>query len=670
MRLFLGLLWCFLLLGLSAEGQTIKAFEKAGDKAFEQGDFFAASQYYKKALAIRKENLDIQYKFAQASQERKAFKTAERAYRYIATRPSEIEQFPLLHFHLGTVRKQQGNYKSAKKDFEKYLKLQGPSNPQLSARAKEEIEACAWAIRALEHPVKVEVILPKETIKSPWSEYSPFPKGDSLWYGALKFDHPEKKGQKVGRPLLFDGSNSTSLTDFAGAADHSGHLSFNDSLLVFTRCETVNVSTIRCALFYRIKENRQWTKPKALKLPTTFEGYSVSQPKLGIHPASGQQLVYFSSDAPSGKGGFDLWAGTWNNGQLTNLENLEALNTPQDEFSPAYHEAHQQLWFSSNRSAGFGGHDIYVSQWGEGNWQAAENAGAPINSSYDDLYFLLESDAMKAWWTSNRDGAQSLTKDEACCHDIFYGLFETPFAVPEFPDETEDIVQIPPITEPDTIPIATKQPEPFLPEEHTDPPPIEPIDIPIDPLIALGELLPLPLYFHNDEPDSNSYSLTTRIDYQTAYQFYISLEEKYINYFGQGDVQQAAAIQNFFDQEVKQNFEQLDDLALGLLDLLANGRKLELGIRGYTSPRAPSVYNDNLAKRRIVSVILFFKSFSDEAFMPYINNGQLQFTEVPYGEKQAPSTVEDAYDQPRLSIYSVDASRERRVEIVFLNEID
>ncbi|MEO1437901.1 MAG: hypothetical protein AAFV80_20335, partial [Bacteroidota bacterium] len=440
-----------------------------------------------------------------------------------------------------------------------------------------------------------------------------------------------------------------------------------DSLLIFTQCEALNVSSIRCDLFYRIKANGQWSSPKAVKVPTEFQGYSVSQPKLGMHPDTQELLVFFSSDAPNGKGGYDLWMGNWSGDQLTNIQNLESLNTPQDEFSPAYHEPHQQLWFSSNQAAGFGGYDIYSSQWNNGNWEAPENAGFPINSSYDDLYFYLESDALKAWWTSNRDGTQSIAKDEACCHDIFYGLFESPFSVPEGQEPPMDVVDVPPMD----LTTEVDPPEPFTTEQLIDPPvEITPIETPEDPMVTLANRIPLPLYFHNDEPDSNSYSLTTRIDYQSTYNFYTSLEAEYITNFGQGNPANTAAIKTFFTEEVIANYEKLENLAKGLRKGLNDGKSYELGIRGYTSPRAPSVYNDNLAQRRIVSVILYFEQFEAGVLKPFIQSGRLKFQEVPFGEREAPTNVVDAYDQRRLSIYSVDASRERRVEIVFLKELD
>lgn len=57
-----------------------------------------------------------------------------------------------------------------------------------------------------------------------------------------------------------------------------------------------------------------------------------------------------------------------------------------------------------------------------------------------------------------------------------------------------------------------------------------------------------------------------------------------------------------------------------------------------------------------------FSDFESGYLNKYIESGQLVVTEEPTGENEAPKGIEDT--EERGSIFSVKASRERRVEII------
>jgi hypothetical protein len=62
-----------------------------------------------------------------------------------------------------------------------------------------------------------------------------------------------------------------------------------------------------------------------------------------------------------------------------------------------------------------------------------------------------------------------------------------------------------------------------------------------------------------------------------------------------------------------------------------------------------------------------FLSWADGALKPYLEQGQLIFSEAPFGETMAAPVSDDLSDE-RNSIYSVEAARERRVEVVEVHE--
>ncbi len=56
--------------------------------------------------------------------------------------------------------------------------------------------------------------------------------------------------------------------------------------------------------------------------------------------------------------------------------------------------------------------------------------------------------------------------------------------------------------------------------------------------------------------------------------------------------------------------------------------------------------------------------YKNGAVIPYIKIGQLKIPDVSYGESLAPENISDDIKDEKHSIYSVEASRERRVEVI------
>ena len=121
---------------------------------------------------------------------------------------------------------------------------------------------------------------------------------------------------------------------------------------------------------------------------------------------------------------------------------------------------------------------------------------------------------------------------------------------------------------------------------------------------------------------------------------------------------------DFFENEVKKGFDHLGLFSQILLQRLERGDRVEIVIKGYTSPRAKSDYNNYLAQRRISSLRNQFVSWRGGVFESYLKVGKLVITEAPFGETQSATGISDDLFDERNSIYSVGASRERRVEII------
>ena len=126
----------------------------------------------------------------------------------------------------------------------------------------------------------------------------------------------------------------------------------------------------------------------------------------------------------------------------------------------------------------------------------------------------------------------------------------------------------------------------------------------------------------------------------------------------------AKRIDAFFEREVRNGFESLKVFSDGLVDVLENNFKVILEIKGFTSPRADSDYNELLSKRRADCLNNHILTYNDGILKKYLESGQLSVTEIGFGESTAPQFISDKLEDERGSIYSVSASFERKVEIV------
>ena len=184
---------------------------------------------------------------------------------------------------------------------------------------------------------------------------------------------------------------------------HNGPVSFNKdrSTAVFTRVISVRnkdrENIIRPQLFVSEKSNKRWKK--AVPFQYNNPNYSLAHPALS---PDGKNL-YFSSDMPGGQGGKDIYVCHKNGDEWSKPENLgSTINTESDESFPFITED-GSLYFSSDGWTGYGGLDIFKSEYKNGNWTDAVNLKSPLNSGADDFGFIFK-DEKTGYFSSNRSG--------------------------------------------------------------------------------------------------------------------------------------------------------------------------------------------------------------------------------------------------------------------------
>lgn len=652
----------FILLAPSLiHGQTARAFEKAGDEAFQRKDLGTALQYFSEAIAIKPDDLELSYKYAEVARSFFAYDLALEYYKKVSESKSS-QNYPLTNYWIAEVHRGQGNYEAAKNAYEKYL--QHINNETFKGEAEKRIMECIWAMSVIDNAHNVKIQALNKRVNTPYSEFGPLLRGDTLYYSSLRYDKasdendPPRKISKVltsvkgskGRPLKQRFNTDEQLT---------AHAAFNaaGNRIFFTICDYEEGLKIRCDLYYRDwnTKRRRWDKATKLTEAINQPGSTTTHPNIFTDPITQQDHLLFVSDRKGGKGGLDIWLAKMNkDGEFADPQNLATLNTEKDEITPFFHEASATLFFSSNGYQGLGGFDIYEADFSEGTYSNVEHIGFPMNSSFNDMYFILDADSTLAYISSNREGAMYLDENnKSCCNDIFRAQISAPEEpANNNPPDSSNIVTVPEL--PNEI------------DSLVSPDPLVDIDLPPS---TLEDFLPLALYFDNDEPDRRTRRNTTKKSYLQTFDPYYSRRGEFRQTYTQGfkgeeKIQAEASIDEFFAEKVLRGKEYIGLFSDILLSRLQEGEKIEIFIKGFTSPRAKSDYNIHLGKRRISSVKNHFKTHQNGVFLPFITSGKLILSERSFGETAAQQNVNDDLDNQRLSIYSPEASLERRVEIV------
>jgi outer membrane protein OmpA-like peptidoglycan-associated protein len=155
-------------------------------------------------------------------------------------------------------------------------------------------------------------------------------------------------------------------------------------------------------LWYSKYESRSWSEP--IKLPKSI---NIGRNQRHATFSSDGRTMYFSSNARKGNGGYDLYMSTGDSlGQWSEAVNMgNKINSIGDEDSPFISKDGQRMYFASTGHMGFGKFDVFYSEWQDTSWSQPINAGKPINSPADDIYFhMVDDESETALLSSSRSG--------------------------------------------------------------------------------------------------------------------------------------------------------------------------------------------------------------------------------------------------------------------------
>jgi hypothetical protein len=125
-----------------------------------------------------------------------------------------------------------------------------------------------------------------------------------------------------------------------------------------------------------------------------------------------EKTLYFSSEKSGGYGGKDLYRatlmqdGSW--GRVTNLG--PTINTVYDDDAPFIHPDGVTLLYSSKGWNSMGYYDIFKSTIDpkDSSWTTPVNLGYPINTPDEDIYFVLAANGKRGYYASGKAGGFGL----------------------------------------------------------------------------------------------------------------------------------------------------------------------------------------------------------------------------------------------------------------------
>ncbi len=417
----------------SSSAQTLKQFKKKAVEAFNNQNYYAALTHYSTILEVDSMSNDVLYNHAEAARNYNAYTAAENSYEKVSTSESSSE-FPLTDFWLAGIKKNLGKYAEAKGLYTKYLNNSASLNPEFVEKAKLELEYLTWAEDRINNAEEgIDVQRMGDNINTEYSESSPYEYNGKLFYSSLVLDENDKEYYPYrpsalifASPELGMGAESMKVEGL-NSGRHAAHSSFNSAgdKIYYSKCNYVDDESleIRCDIYVSdIDANGNYSLSR--KLPDVINSASATntQPNIALDRITQKEKLYFVSNRIGGVGGKDIWVSTIkDDGTYSSPSLVPEINTPLDELSPFYHTGTDVLYFSSNGRKSLGGFDVYkkdISPNATSN--DVEHLSYPINSSFNDIYYTINTEETKGYFASNRIGSNFIEqKREACCNDIY-----------------------------------------------------------------------------------------------------------------------------------------------------------------------------------------------------------------------------------------------------------
>jgi hypothetical protein len=399
---------CFLNILLFASSSLYSQGEEKLKSTFVEAESYFLFEEYKDALPLYQRllqadsgNFNLNYKIGicylnDVYQYQKSLAYLEKAVKGInpsaKTNSYKEKQAPSEAFYyLGNAYRSNNQLKKAIEAFEQFKLVLDPLVYDIEL-VDAQIESCKVAALQEAKPMYFISANLGENINDRFEESNPVISGDESvliftrklqFYDAV-FCSRKDKG-KWGYPL-----NLTPSFGVDGNTYSTG-LSYNGDELFVYRSDNFDGN-----IYVSKYKNDKWSKLEKLNanINTKYWESHASLSKDG-------KTLYFTSNRVGGYGGLDIYrserkkGGEW--GPALNLGPV--INSKYNEDTPFITEDGNTLYFSSMGHYNMGGYDIFYStKLDNGQWAKPINAGFPLNTTTDDVFFTPVGDGAFAYY--------------------------------------------------------------------------------------------------------------------------------------------------------------------------------------------------------------------------------------------------------------------------------
>ncbi|MDX2445515.1 MAG: OmpA family protein [Bacteroidales bacterium] len=297
-------------------------------------------------------------------------------------------------FFLGNAYQLQYKLDEAEEYYNEYLKLLDPVDTVNINFVNQGISSCKNARKLMNDPVYFDAQNLGNNINSDSNEYAAVVSGDGttiVYVSSLKFYNAIFYAKKVGGEW---GLPVNITPDLESDGDYSPTgLSYNGETMLLARNDNFNSD-----IYISKIVDGSWSPARKL-------GKNINTKFWESHAAlsKDENTLYFTSNKTDGYGGLDIYKsekdgnGEW--GPAVNMGTV--VNSQFNEETPFVCSDNDIMYFSSQGHKTMGGFDIFKTNLSdEGNWSEPENIGYPLNTADDDLFFLPRNEGINGYLSS------------------------------------------------------------------------------------------------------------------------------------------------------------------------------------------------------------------------------------------------------------------------------
>ena len=392
--------------GIKYKYQLLKAKSKFSDE-----DFNGAMRLLRVMAEKYQNDAGVNFLLAECFYETHSYENAIEHYEI--SKQTNPNYNKLLYLELGQCYQAMGNLDKALKEYETYNQKLITDKEKKDSSGYKQIEQINFAKLMMSKPLNVNITNLGLSVNSIYTDAAPCISADgkTLIFTSRR---PDNKGGGIDPNTgnYFDDiyiskwDDSKQSWSEAVPVDELNTEGFDASLSLSTDGNTLFIyrnipkETKSGDIYFSKKKDEKWSAPKAFESPINssfFESSACLSPD--------GNTLYFISERKKGLGNGDIWKTTkissteW--GEPVNLG--PTINTPEDEIGIFIHPDGQTLYFSSKGHNSMGGYDIFKCKFENGNWSKPENIGYPINTTKDEIHFVIRADNKKAYVSAKKE---------------------------------------------------------------------------------------------------------------------------------------------------------------------------------------------------------------------------------------------------------------------------